>query len=73
MGPDKTSSHPQSRSEPSNNMRNIRQGTSTFEGGDNVTMQQLMETIHALKQMVAASNADQDRILTEVQAEQIAS
>ena len=36
-------------------------------------MQQLMETIHALQQAVAASKANQDRILAEVQAEQAAS
>jgi len=35
-------------------------------------MQQLMETIHALQKTVAPSKADQDRILAEVQAEQIA-
>jgi len=54
-------------------MRNTRQGTSTLEEGDNVTMQQLMEIIHALQQTVAVSKADQNRILVEVQAEQIAS
>jgi len=36
-------------------------------------MQQLMETIRALHQAVAASKAHQDRILAEVQAEQAAS
>jgi len=36
-------------------------------------MQQLMETIRALQQAVAASKADQRRILAEVQAEQSAS
>ena len=36
-------------------------------------MQQLMETIHAFQQAVAASKADQDRILVEVQAEQATS
>jgi len=54
-------------------MRNTRQGASALEGGDNVSMQQLMETIRALQQAVAASKADQDRILAEVQAEQAAS
>ena len=54
-------------------MRNTRQGTSSREEGENVTIQQLMETIHALQQTVVASKADQDRILAEVQAEQIAS
>ena len=36
-------------------------------------MQQLIETIRALQQVVAASKADQDKILAEVQAEQTAS
>jgi len=36
-------------------------------------MQQLMETIRALQQVVAASKADQHRILAEVQAEEAAS
>jgi len=54
-------------------MRNTRQGASALEGGDNVTMQQLMKTIRALQQAVAASKANQDRILAEVQAEQTAS
>jgi len=54
-------------------MRNTRQGISAYEEGGNVTMQQLMETIHTVQQTVAASKADQDRILPEVQAEQAAS
>jgi len=49
-------------------MRNIRQGAFALEGGDNVTMQQLRETIRALQQTVAASKADQNRILAKVQA-----
>jgi len=51
----------------------MRQGASALEGVDIVSMQQLMETICALQQAVAASKADQDRILVEVQAEQAAS
>jgi len=54
-------------------MRNTRQGATALEGGDNVTMQQLIETIRALQQAVAASKDDQDRILAEVQVEQAAS
>jgi len=50
-------------------MRNTRKVASALEGGDNISMQQLMETIHALQQVVAASKADQDMILAEVQAE----
>jgi len=53
-------------------MRNTKQGASTLEGGDSVSMQQLMETICILQQAVAASKADQDRIMAEVQAEQAA-
>jgi len=73
VGPDKTRSHPQLRYKPSNNMRNTRQGATTLEEGDNVTMQQLMETIHTLQQTVVASKDDQDKILAKVQAEQTAS
>jgi len=54
-------------------MRNTRQGAFATEEGDNVTMQQLMETIRALQQTVAATKADQDRILAEVRAKQVAS
>jgi len=54
-------------------MGNTRQGAFSLEGGDSVSMQQLMETIHALQQVVAASKADQDKTLAEVQAEQVAS
>ena len=54
-------------------MRNTRQGAFALEGGDKVSMQQLMETIRALQQAVTVSKADQDRILAEVQAEQAAS
>jgi len=53
-------------------MRNTRQGASALEGGDNVFMQQLMETIRALQQAVTAFKADQDRILAKVQAKQAA-
>jgi len=53
-------------------MRNTRQGASALEGGDIVSMQQLMETIRALQQAVVASKADQDKILAKVQAEQAA-
>jgi len=50
-------------------MRNTRQGAPALEGEDNVSMQKLMETIRALQQAVAAFEADQDKILAEVQAE----
>jgi len=51
-------------------MRNARQGTTGKEEGDNVTMQQLMETIRTLQQIVEASKADQERVLGEVRTEQ---
>jgi len=54
-------------------MRSTRQGASALEGGDSVSIQQLMETIHALQQTVATSKTDQDRILAEVRVEQAAS
>jgi len=54
-------------------MRNTRQGASAPKEEDNVTMQQLMETIRALLQTVVVSKADQNRILAEVRAEQAAS
>jgi len=50
----------------------MRQGASALEGRDSVSMQQLMEIIRTLQQDVAASKADQDMILAEVQAEQAA-
>jgi len=53
-------------------MRNTRQGATALEGGDNITMQQLKETIRGLQQAVAPSKVHQDRILAEVQAEQTA-
>jgi len=40
------------------------------EGGDNVTMQQHMETIRALQQAVAASKFDQDRFQVDLVASQ---
>ena len=58
VGSDKTRSHLQSCFEPSSNMRNTRQGTFALEEGDNVTIQQLMETIRALQQTVATSKFD---------------
>jgi len=39
-------------------MRNTRQGAFALEEGDNVSKQQLMETIRAFQQVVAASKAD---------------
>jgi len=46
-------------------MRNTRQCPSGQEEGDNATLQELMETLNTLQQAVAASKADQERILAE--------
>jgi len=48
----------------------MRQGSATQEGRDNVTMQQLMETIRALQRMVAASRVDQDCFQVDLAASQ---
>jgi len=47
-------------------MRNTQQGPFGQEGGETFTLQQLMETVHTLQERVAASKADQERILAEV-------
>jgi len=52
-------------------MRNTRQGLARPEGNDNPTLQQLMETINALQEMVAASKGDQDRLMAEVRVEHV--
>jgi len=41
-------------------MRSTRQGFAMPSGGDNVSMQQLMETIRTLQEAVVASRVDQD-------------
>ena len=51
-------------------MRNTRQDPSGQEGGDNFTLQQLMETVNTLQETVAASKADQKRVWAEVRVEQ---
>jgi len=52
-------------------MRNTRQGPLRPEGSDNPTFQQLMEIVSALQEAVAASRADQKRLMAEVRAEQV--
>jgi len=52
-------------------MRNTKQGPSGQEGGDNITLQQLMETVPTIQEAVATSKADQVRLMVEVQAEQV--
>ena len=51
-------------------MTNMRQGLAAPEGGDNATMQQLMKTIRALHEAVAASRVDQDRFQVDMTASQ---
>jgi len=41
-------------------MRSTKQGSVAPSGGDNVSMQQLMETIRALQEAVVASRVDHD-------------
>jgi len=48
----------------------MRQGSVAQEGGDNVTLQQHMETIRALQQAVAATIVDQDRFQVDLAASQ---
>jgi len=43
-------------------MRNTREGAFVPEEGDNVTMQQLVETIRTLQQTVAATRADHAQV-----------
>jgi len=43
-------------------MRNTRQGSVAPNEGENITMQQIMETMRALQETVAASRMDQERI-----------
>jgi len=47
-------------------MRSMRQGFVAPSRGDNVSMQQLMETIRALQEAVAASRVDQDRFQVDL-------
>ena len=47
-------------------MRSMRQGFIASSGGDYVTMQQLMKTIRALQEAVAASRIDQDRFQVDL-------
>jgi len=52
-------------------MRNTRQGPLGYEGNDNPTIQQLMETVSALQEVMAISKAKQERLMAEVQVEQL--
>jgi len=57
----KTLSHPQEQ-ERSRKMRNTRQGSVAPNGSESLTLQQIMETMQALQETMAASRADQERI-----------
>jgi len=51
-------------------MRNTRQGSVAPNGGKNITMQQIMETMHALQETVAASIMDQECIQIDLAVSQ---
>jgi len=51
-------------------MRSTSQGSVVAEGGKNVTLQQMMETIRAFQEAVAASRVDQDRFQVDIAASQ---
>jgi len=51
-------------------MRNTRQGSVKPNGGENITMQQIMETMRALQETVATSRMDQERIQVDLAASQ---
>jgi len=47
-------------------MRSARQGSVAPSEEDNVTMQQIMETIRALQEAITASRVDQDRFQVDL-------
>jgi len=49
-------------------MRNTRQGSVAPNGGESLTLQQIMDTMQALQEEVAASRADQERIQADLAA-----
>jgi len=49
-------------------MKSTRQGSAATEVRENVTLQQMMETIRALQQAVAASKVDQDHFQVDLAA-----
>ena len=51
-------------------MRSTRQGSVAPSEGDNVTMKQIMETMHALQEEVVPSRVDQDRFQVDLAASQ---
>jgi len=63
----KTLSHSQEQ-ERSIKMRNTRQGSVVPNGGESLTLQQIVETMQALQETVAASRANQERIQIDLAA-----
>jgi len=51
-------------------MRNTRQGFVAPNGGESLTLQQIMETMRAHQEMVATSRLDQERIQIDLAASQ---
>jgi len=51
-------------------MRNTRQGSVEPNGGENITMQQILGTMRALQKTVATSRMDQERIQVDLDASQ---
>jgi len=49
-------------------MRNTRQGSVAPNGGESLTLQQIMETMQALQEEMAASRTDQERIQADLAA-----
>jgi len=49
-------------------MRNTRQGSVAPNGGESLTLQQIVETMQALQETVVASRADQERIQIDLSA-----
>ena len=49
-------------------MRNTRQGSVVPNGGESLTLQQIVETMQALQETVAASRANQERIQIDLAA-----
>jgi len=49
-------------------MKNTRQGSVAPNGGESLTLQQIMETMQALQEQVAGSRADQECIQVDLAA-----
>jgi len=49
-------------------MRNTRQGSVAPNGGETLTLQQIMDMMQTLQEQVVASRADQERIQADLEA-----